>query len=138
MAILTFKATGNILPSRFVTMSGEHAVNQADDNVDIIGVAHEGTKRAPLSDYGGTLYAAESGDEVAVYSVGEVCLVEAGGAISAGQLLKSNANGQAVPVATTGTTIQNYGAIALQNATAAGQKIQCLVTPLQKVRPALT
>ncbi len=138
MAILTLRASGNISPSRFVTLSGEQTVAQAGDNQDILGVAQEGSNRAPLQDYVSTVYAAQAGEQLQVYSVGELCLVEAGAAISAGALLKADSQGRAVPVATSGTTIQNYGAVALQPATAAGQKILCLVTPLQKVRPALT
>lgn len=138
MAILSFRASGNISPSRFVTLSGEQTVAQAGDNQEIIGVAQEGSNKAPLQDYVSTVYAAETGQQLEVYSTGELCLVEAGAAITAGQLLKSDSQGRAVPVATTGTVIQNYGAVALQSATAAGQKILCLVTPLQKVRPALT
>lgn len=138
MAILSFRASGNISPSRFVTLSGNKTVAQAGDNQEIIGVAQEGSNRAPLQDYVSTVYAAQAGEQLEVYSVGELCLVEAGGAITAGQLLKSDSQGRAVPVATTGTVIQNYGAVALESATAAGEKILCLVTPLLKVRPALT
>jgi len=138
MAILSFKASANISPSRFVTLSGENTVAQAGDNADIIGVAQEGSNKAPLQDFVSTVYAAETGQPIAVYSTGELCLVEASGSFSAGTLLKSDSQGRAVAVATTGTTIQNYGAVALQAATAAGQKILCLVLPLQKVRPALS
>lgn len=138
MAILSFRAGGDIAPSRFVRLSAEHQVVPSGDNAEIIGVAQEGSRQAPLADYVSTVLAAQAGDSLEVYSAGEVCLVEAGAAISAGNLLKSNANGQAVPIATSGTTIQNYGAVALQAATAAGQKIRCLVLPLGKVRPALT
>jgi len=138
MAILSFKASGNISPSRFVTLSGENTVAQAGDNAEIIGVAQEGSNKAPLQDFVSTVYAAETDQPIAVYSTGELCLVEAGASFSAGTLLKSDSQGRAVAVATTGTTIQNYGAVALQAATAAGQKILCLVLPLQKVRPALS
>jgi hypothetical protein len=138
MAILSFRAGGNIIPSRFVTLTNNATVTQAGDNQEIVGVAFEGTQKAPLQDYVSTLYAAETGQSVAVYSVGEVCLVEAGGSISAGNLLKSDSQGRAVPIATSGTTIQNYGAVALDGATAAGQKIRVLVIPFGKVRPALT
>ena len=138
MAILSFRASANISPSRFVKISGEHTVAAAGDNEEIIGVAQEGSNKAPLADYVSTVYAAEKDQQLSVYSVGEICLVEAGGTISAGQLLKSDSQGRAVAIATSGTTIQNYGAIALQAATAAGQKIRVLVVPLGKVRPALS
>ena len=138
MAVLSFRAGGNIAPSRFVNLGSNAVVTQAGDNQEIIGVAFEGTQKAPLQDYVTTALAAETGQTIAVYSVGEVCLVEAGGTIAAGALLKSDGQGRAVPIATTGTTIQNYGAIALESASAAGQKIRVLVVPLGKVRPALS
>lgn len=137
MAILSFRASGNILPCRFVKVSGAKTVAQAGDNEEIIGVAFEGTQKPPLADLVSTAYAAETGQSVAVYSVGEICLVEAGGAVSAGGLVRSDSQGRAVAVETTGTTIRNYAGVALEAATAAGQKIQILVMPLLKVRPAL-
>lgn len=136
MAILSFKASANITPSRFVTLSGAKTVAQAGDNGEIIGVAQEGSNKAPLQDMVSTVYAAETGQSLEVYSTGEVCLVEAGGTINAGNLLKSDSQGRAVAIATSGTTIQNYGAIALEGG-ATGEKILCLVVPLGKVRPAL-
>jgi hypothetical protein len=137
MAILSFKASANISPSRFVKLSGDKTVAPAGDNGEIIGVSQEGSNKAPLQDMVSTVYAAETGQSLAVYSTGEMCLVEAGAAITAGNLLKSDANGKAVPILGTGTAIQNYGAIALEGG-ANGDKILCLVLPLQKVRPALT
>jgi hypothetical protein len=138
MAVLSFRAGGNILPSRFVKLTSAAMVTQAGDNEEIIGVAFEGTQKAPLRDYVSTPYAAEPGQSVAVYSTGEVCLVEAGTTISAGNLLKSDSQGRAIPIATSGTVIQNYGAVALDAATAAGEKVRVLVLPFGKVRPALT
>jgi hypothetical protein len=137
MAILSFQASANIAPSRFVKVSGNKQVAHAGNNGEIIGVAQEGSNRAPLQDMVSTVYAAETGQSVAVYGPGEMCLVEAGGTVSAGQLLKSDADGRAVAIATTGTTVQNYGAIALEGG-ASGEKILCLVVPLGKVRPALS
>ncbi len=137
MAILSFKASANISPSRFVTISGTKTVAQAGDNQEILGVAQEGSNKAPLQDMVSTVYAAETGQSLMVYGPGELCLVEAGGTITAGNLLKADSQGRAVAIATTGTTIQNYGAVALEGG-ASGDKILCLVLPLQKVRPALT
>lgn len=138
MASFSFVASAAIRPSRFVKLSGVRQVAQAGDNEDILGVAQEGSNRAPLQDLVTDVYAAQAGQSLLVYSAGEMCLVEAGAAITAGQLLKSDSQGRAVPIATTGTTIQNYGAVALDSASGAGEKILVLVTPLQKVRPALT
>lgn len=139
MAILTFRAADNILPSRFVELNngGSNYAGPCGTNGQIIGVAQEGTRSFPqegVSD----VAAANDGETFQCYSVGEVCLVEAGAAIGVGDLLKSDGNSRAVPIATTGTTIQNYGAVALEQATASGQKIRCLVVPFGKVRPALS
>jgi hypothetical protein len=70
-----------------------------------------------------------------VAGLGSMCYVEAGATVTAGQYLKSDSQGRAVPVATSGTTVQNYGAIALQGGSS-GEKIRVLVI-IGKVRPAL-
>ncbi len=137
MAILSFRASANISPSRFVKVSGAKTVAQTGANEEILGVAQEGSNKAPLQDLVSTVYAAETGQSLSVYSEGELCLVEAGGTINAGNLLESDANGKAVAATLTGTTIRNYGAVALEGG-AAGDKILCLVLPLRKFRPALT
>lgn len=136
---LTLVARGNILPSRFVRLdsSSECGCVQAGDNTDIIGVAQAGTNRPQINGWVDAQYAAQAGQQVQVAGLGSVCLVEAGAQITPGQLLKSDAQGRAVPIATTGTTIQNYGAIALQGAAAVGEKVRVQVL-IGKVRPALT
>lgn len=139
MAILTFRAADNTMPSRFVSLvsGGTNSAAESSDNAEIIGVSQEGTRSFPQQSVMGEL-AATTDETFACYSVGEVCLVVAGAAFNVGTLLKSDSDGRAVPIATTGTTIQNYGAVALEQATAAGQKIRCLVVPFGKVRPALS
>jgi hypothetical protein len=109
---------------------------QAGDNTDIIGVAQAGTTLPEIKGLVSAQYAAQEGQQVQVAGLGSICLVEAGGTITAGQYLKSDSQGRAVPIATSGTTIQNYGAIALQGG-AQGEKIRVQVL-IGKVRPALT
>jgi len=135
---LRFLARGNIYPSRFVRVdtASENGVLQAGDNTDVIGVSHPGTNKPEVSGMISGTYAAENGQPVLVAGVGSVVLVEAGNTVTPGQFLKSDSQGRAVPVATSGTVIQNYGAVALQGG-AVGDKIKCLVLP-GKVRPALT
>lgn len=139
MAVLTFRAGDNTPASRFVTLmsGGTNVASVSWANAEIIGVSQEGTRSFPQEGVAAD-FAAAADETFACYSVGEVCLVEAGAAIVPGTLLKSDSAGRAVPIATTGTTIQNYGAVALEEATASGQKIRCLVVPFGKVRPALT
>lgn len=131
-------AGGDIYPCRFVKLStsDDFTVLQADANAEIIGVSQEGSRTPPLSDLVTDTKAAASGQSLKIFTDGDVCLLEAGGTITRGDLLKADANGKAVTVATTGTTIQNYGAIALQSG-ASGEKILVQVR-FGKVRPALT
>ena len=135
---LTLVARGNILPSRFVQLdsSTECGCVQAGANADIIGVAQSGTNLPQVTGFVNAQYAATNGQQVMVAGLGSICLVEAGDRITPGQYLKSDANGRAVPIDTTATTIQNYGAIALQGASGAGEKIRVQVI-IGKVRPAL-
>jgi hypothetical protein len=108
-------ATGNIGVSCFVTFSGDDQGAQATANAPLIGIAGEGSNQAPLSDLVSTNYAAASGENFKLYGPDQECLVVVGAAITYGQRLKSDANGNAVPIATTGTVIQECGAIALES-----------------------
>jgi len=136
---LTLVARGNILPSRFVQLDGssECGCIQAGANSDIIGVAQAGTNLPQVTGLINAQYAAVSGQQVMVAGLGSICLVEAGDEITPGQYLKSDSVGRAVPIDTTATTVENYGAIALQAASGAGEKIRVQVL-IGKVRPALT
>jgi len=71
------------------------------------------------------------------YGEGEVCLVEAGAAITRFDKVKADSVGRAVTIASSGTTLQNIGARALQSAAAAGELILVQVTPMRSERPAI-
>lgn len=131
-------AGGNIYPCRFVKLSTSYDMTalQAGDNEDAIGVSQEGTNYPPLSDITVSGYAASSGQNMRMFGLGDVCLVEAGDVIVRGAKLKSDTNGKAVTIASTGTTVQKVCAIALQSAAAAGEKILCQVR-FECFRPAL-
>lgn len=108
--LLGLVATGNIAPSRFVKLSGSFGAAQAAADDRPIGISGEYTKR-----HDSTLHA-ESGDQVLVYGLGQVCLLEVSANVAAGQLLKSDANGAGVPVATNATPTQQwFGAVALES-----------------------
>jgi hypothetical protein len=132
-----FIAGGDILPCRFVKLSDKHTVVQGTDNAVVIGVAGPGAKIPPLNDLVSQNYHARAGDPVQVFGEGTECLLEAGGTFAAGTRLKSDANGRGVAIATTGTTIQQIGAIALASASAAGELVRCLVQ-IYSERPALS
>lgn len=129
-------AGGDIRPARFVKVStaADNAVLEADANEAIIGIATEATQDAPIP--GASANAAESGDPVKVYTIGSECLLEIGsGGVTAGAEIKSDADGKGVLAATTGTTVQNIGAVALEAASAG--ELARVVVVRYKTRPAL-
>lgn len=133
----SFTAEGDIRPSRFVKIgAADFACLEADANNETLGIAHEGTEEAPIPSVSTNL-AASSGGQLRVYGEGEECLLELGsGGATLGGKLKSDADGKGVDIATTGTTIQYYGAVALE-AGSAGDLIRVIVQR-GSVRPALS
>jgi hypothetical protein len=131
-------AGGTINPCRFVKMStaADDRCLEADANEDVIGVSYEGGKYAPLSDLVTTNPHAIAGDPVGLYGDGDQCLLELGADAVRGNKLKSDADGKGVPIATTGTTLQRYGAMALESGKS-GEKIRVFVQ-LGSERPAIT
>lgn len=121
-------AGGTIRTCRFSKVSGDRTVLECDANDKIIGISQEGADQPPLSDMSITEKAADSGDTVRLFGDGDVCLLMAGDVIVAGDRLKSDNDGQGVPILLTGTTRQEYGAIALEGAAASGRKILVQVT----------
>jgi hypothetical protein len=101
---LTMTAAGAITAHRFVTAAGA----QAGADANAIGVA--------------LAAASAAGDKVPVLAIGTVS-VEAGAAISAGATVKADAQGRAVPWATSGARL----GIALAAASAAGELVEVLL-----------
>lgn len=130
-------AGGDIYPSRFVKLdaTAENTGLQATANDLPIGISMEGTNKPQVEDLSTATLAAAAGQSLRLYGLGDVCLLEAGGTVTPGDRLKADADGKAVPIATTGTTIQNYGAVALQGG-AAGDLIRAFVL-IGSERPAL-
>jgi hypothetical protein len=121
----SFTAGGNISPSRFVVLSGEYTVTQANATPGIppIGISSEALMGAPNTPFDNT-YAATSGySNFRVYQEDDICYLNAGAAFTGGDYLKPDANGRGVSV-TAGTY---YGALALETATASGQNIKVKV-----------
>lgn len=114
-----FKANGTIRRCRFVKQdtSADNLVLEADANEAIVGISDESAQDAPIPN--ASANAAEAGDMLRIYTIGKVCLLEVGtGGWTPGAELKSDADGKGVLVATTGTTIQEIGAIALKTGVA--------------------
>lgn len=112
------RAGDKIAPSTFVVMSdaADFTVLQGKtaSTGHIIGISQDGSKLTPLPGFD-TSYAAEAGDPVQIYGMGDVCLLAVGTAadIKAGELLGPDAAGAGIKSAT-GKAV---GAIALESAT---------------------
>lgn len=128
--IISFKANGNIGPSRFVKMDTTYdgRVTQAGTAEKIIGVSQEGSRRAPGTPWDDG-YAAIAGEDLKVYCQGAECLLELGGTVAPGDRLKSDSSGKGVVT----TTDQNeWGAIAM-TAGVSGQLIKVRVDPFKQM-----
>lgn len=130
---LQMAASGNIEPMRCVKVSGDKTVAQGGSNEWCIGISG----RSSNVDYDDTKHANTSSLAVEILSPGQSGPAVAGGAITAGALLISDANGKVVAAATTGTTLQEVIGIALRGASADGEIIPVLVNP-QKYYPAIS
>jgi hypothetical protein len=131
-----FLAGGTINPSRFMkhSTSANHTLLESDANEPVIGISSEAAQDAPIPGAGAD--AAASGEALKGYFLGDVCPLELGGDVVAGDYLKSDADGKGVAAATTGTTMQHVGAIAL-SAGASGNKILVQIV-IFKFIPALS
>jgi hypothetical protein len=131
-------ANGTINSCRFVMIdtSADFKCLQATANADVIGVSMEGSNYPPLSDLVTSPVAATAGQYVRIFGDGEMCLVEAGAAVVRGAKLKADSVGRGVPI-DSNTTLQNIGAVAMQSASGAGEKIVCQVIAQRSERGAI-
>lgn len=127
-----FMASGNINPSTFVkldTTAGDnfHVLQAAAAADRPIGIAQDGTYYAP-GIAGSDGYAAHAGQPITVYGEGEQCLLKVGAAaVTQGDYLTCDANGDAKTVAfTSGAGNIWHGAIALEAANA-GELVRVVV-----------
>lgn len=139
MSAKLMRAGGTIRRARFVNIktTANNTVEEADANDRTIGISQEGGREAPLpSVTDDPPNAAISGEQLRVHLPGEPALLEIGsGGCTAGDELKSDADGKGVVRASTGTTIQNVGAIALE--TAVEGELAKVFVVYAHVRPAL-
>jgi len=124
---MSLLCNGNVSPSRLVkldtTQVGGYVI-QCVGSDRPIGVAQEGTRQAPLSGLDDGYVGIAGVNEIVVYTTNDVCWIEIGGAVTTGDYLKPNSSGQGVTSSSSG---DQYGAIALESGTAAGQYVKCRV-----------
>jgi hypothetical protein len=114
-----FRANGTIGPSKYITpdTTADNMVLQATAGQAPIGISQIGMKRAPGLPGSDVTIAAQVGDVVMVYALGDVTeLVLGTGGCTRGDFLKSDANGAGVTATVVGT--DEVGARALQSGTA--------------------
>ncbi len=121
------RANGNIYPSRFVSIdaSDNNSVLQAASGARTFGISSVGGREAPIPSLS-TVYAAQTGDEIPLFTLGMTCLLELGAACLAGNRLKSDTNGKCVPLSAGSGVMEHYGAEALE-AGSAGDFVKVLV-----------
>lgn len=136
------RAGGTIRVARFVksSTSANNTVLEADANEPVVGISQIGGREAPIpAATTDPVVAAIAGENVHVHVLGgdhDVVLRIGSGGVTAGARIKSDADGNGVLVATTGTTIQHVGALALETAS---EGELCKVLPWRyEFRPALT
>lgn len=129
------QAGGTIRPFRAVKLStaADWTGLEADANEAVIGIT-DGNTRGPVTDVDATPAAAIDGDQISLQS-GALLEIEYGGDVVRGDNLKSDADGKAVAAATTGTTVQNIFAKAVESG-ASGTIGKVIWQPLA-IRPAL-
>ena len=118
--IRSYRATGTIRVSRFVTPSADSSVAESNSGDLPVGISQQGGRAAPVpANTTSPVEAAIAGDQLNVFSEGEFCLLTLGvGGCTAGALLKSDNDGQGVALAGTAGTREFYGARAIEAGTA--------------------
>lgn len=121
----SYIAGADVAPCRFVKISGgDHTVIQCVAGDRAVGVSAENSREAPIPSVSTVLHAKE-GEPVHAYGMGESCEVTAGGAITAGDYLKPDADGKAVTIVP-GVSPVVYSAVARSSA-AVGEKVKVLI-----------
>ncbi len=121
---MSWQASGDIRPSRFVKRTGAYTVAECGANEVMVGVSTEGSNYPPLPSQ--SELAAANGDPCSILWIGDgqqddrPVLLTIGANVTQGALLKSDSQGRGVAVASNNDP---YGAIALQSGST-GESIQ--------------
>jgi hypothetical protein len=133
-SLRAYRATGNITVASFVTIDSSVAtgssVKQAVATDIPIGIAQQGGGDPPLANYitASPVLAAQAGQSLDITPEGEVTYLRIGaGGCAPGDFLKPTTAGAGIKLAGTASTLEWYGARALQTA-ASGTLALVLVT----------
>ncbi len=98
--------SGNISPSRFVTLQTDGTVQQAGANADVWGIATPSVHKFPLAGWDDGYAGVAGGPPINIFGPGDdsaPLLISA--AVSPGQKLKSDASGEGTPTTADGDKI---------------------------------
>lgn len=121
MPFPSFTASGTIARQKFVKISGSFQVAQCVAGEVAIGVSALGTRDTPIP--GGSTNAALAGDPVKVFGQTECVPMSAGAAITAGQFVKPDANGDPVPC----SAADKYSGQALEAQATVGANVEIYI-----------
>jgi hypothetical protein len=126
-----FRAGGPIAPMRFVAIdaTADHQVVQAGVGGKPIGISQVGMKRTPGLAGSDTNIAAEAGDPIQVYTLGDDVPLTCGAAVVRGNMLKPDADGKGIPTA---VAADNAGAVALESTSGTGVDVVIRVQILSR------
>ena len=117
-------AEDGIRSRRFVSLvaaGADFRVHEADAGEQVVGITRENSRRWNDVSH------ADTGEPVAVYTHSQTCRLVAGAAVTVGERLKSDAEGRGIPLVGGAGTTEEYGAVALEAASAANEVIQVRV-----------
>ena len=113
-------AGGNVRPKRFVKLTGvDNTFAECGAGDQVAGISGCGTRNPPYASLDDG-FIAIAGETFPVFGPTEVVPLVAGAAINAGERLKSDSAGRGTPVTANN---DQYGAVALQDASGAGVEI---------------
>lgn len=129
---LGWVANADINCARFVKLiSGtKYRVAQAAANEQVVGVSTQNQRAATIiGTLAATGLAASVGESLDIELMGSLAWVEVGSAVVEGEWVKSDANGRAVPIATSGATKQMVAGLCLVGAANANELALIQLSP---------
>ncbi len=121
MGLPSFAASAAVARKKFVKISGGYQVAQCVANDVAFGVSGQGTRDTPIPN--GSTNAALAGDPLRVYGMGDCVPMAAGAAITAGQFVKPDVNGDPTPC----SAADKYSGQALQDQATVGADVEIYI-----------
>lgn len=130
------QANGDIYPRRFVKLdtSVNNAVIQAGAGDLCFGISQAGTQDAPIP-LNTSLLAASQYNDIQVFTPMQTCLLTLGASVTTERRLKSDSNGKGTPVVGGASSMENWGAVALEVGSSGEDVMVMVVGPMTVAHP---